>query len=295
MSYLSDSGEAERPRIPEATVARLAVYEHALSLLSPAIQAMSSDELAAAAGVNSTTLRKDLSYVGNYGTRGVGYEVAMLAGRLREILGSSEAHRVALIGIGNLGVALANYSGFLSRGLVIAALFDVDTRKIGQRVGALVVENVSDMTAVCERERISIGVIATPAHAAQEAADALVAAGVRAILAFAPGVLQLPAGIELRKVDLALELQVLAYRAPRRGSSQQHVTDIAGATDAAGVLGETGKDASVSFPDSPLESAKPAPEFEGSDSSLRPSELTSPWPSVDGRRTASPVLSRSAR
>ena len=217
MSQQLDGGGGSRPRpIPEATVARLAAYERALDTLALSKTATSSEELAAAAGVSPATLRRDLSYVGTYGVRGVGYDVAVLTGHINRVLGASRLHRVALVGVGNLGAALANYAGFLSRGLSVAALFDVDAQRVGQQIGGVRVDHVDDIAAVCHRQQITIGVIATPERAAQQAADALVGAGVRAILAFTPGVIQVPADVELRKVDLAVELQVLAFHATQR-------------------------------------------------------------------------------
>ncbi len=214
MSQQSDGDRGGvRPRgIPEATVARLAAYLRALTVMAdlPAGSA-SSEELAAAAGVNSATLRKDLSYLGTYGIRGVGYDIELLTAEIGRALGAHRSHRVALVGVGNLGAALAGYSGFVSRGLEIGALFDIDPARIGRPVGGLMVQHADDIASVCAREGISIGVIATPESAAQAAADALVAAGVRSILAFTPGVITVPDDVDLRKVDLAIELQILAF------------------------------------------------------------------------------------
>ena len=217
MTQQVDRGAGGRPRdIPEATVARLAVYLRALSAMDGDRDAISSDELAAAAGVNSATLRKDLSYLGTYGVRGVGYETAVLIAEIGRALGSQHEHRVALVGVGNLGAALAGYPGFVSRGLTIGALFDVDPRRIGQRAGGIIISDVADIVSTCSREGITIGVIATPEPAAQAAADALVSAGVRAILAFTPGVIHVPDDVDLRTVDLAVELQILAFHESRR-------------------------------------------------------------------------------
>lgn len=206
-----------RRGIPDATVARLPEYLRALTgFAERGITSVSSEELAAAAGVRSAKLRKDLSHLGSYGVRGVGYEVEVLVAEIDRTLGASRQHRVALVGVGNLGAALANYPGFRSRGLCIGALFDVDPHRIGHPVGGIVVEHVDDIVAVCARENISIGVIATPQPAAQSAADGLVRAGIRAILAFSPGVVQVPSDVDLRKVDLAVELQILAFHESRR-------------------------------------------------------------------------------
>ena len=186
--------------------------------------AISSEELAAAAGVNSATLRKDLSYLGTYGVRGVGYGTGVLIAEIGRALGAHRRHRVALVGVGNLGAALAGYPGFLSRGLTIGALFDVDPRRIGSRAGGILISDVADIVSTCSREGITIGVIATPEPAAQSAADALVSAGVRAILTFTPGVVHVPPGVDLRTVDLAVELQILACHESRRQPAEPRPT-----------------------------------------------------------------------
>ncbi|AZI58763.1 redox-sensing transcriptional repressor Rex [Nakamurella antarctica] len=222
ISQLEPDRGGARPRdIPEATVARLAAYLRALTLMADLSAtaksgSASSEELAAAAGVNSATLRKDLSYLGTYGIRGVGYDIELLTAEIGRALGAHRPHRVALVGVGNLGAALAGYPGFLSRGLVIGALFDVDPHRVGQTVGGITVEHFDSIAHVCAREDVSIGVIATPEPAAQAAADALVSAGVRSILAFTPGVITVPADVDLRKVDLAIELQILAFHETRK-------------------------------------------------------------------------------
>lgn len=217
MSQQVDGAPGGRPRdIPEATIARLAVYLRSLTAMDGAKDAMSSEELAHAAGVNSATLRKDLSYLGTYGVRGVGYDTGVLIAEIGRALGSHHMHRVALVGVGNLGAALAGYPGFVSRGLTIGALFDVDPRRIGRQAGGIAISDVADIVSTCAREGITIGVIATPEPAAQAAADALVSAGVRSILAFTPGVIHVPADVDLRTVDLAVELQILAFHESRR-------------------------------------------------------------------------------
>jgi redox-sensing transcriptional repressor len=209
----------ERPRsIPEASVARLAVYLRMLGeLAEQGADTVSSEELAAATGVNSAKLRKDLSYVGSYGTRGVGYDVAVLVEEIERILGLTRKHTIAVVGIGNLGHALANYGGFPSRGFPVAALFDVDADLIGIPVGGIPVNHIDDIPAVCAERGVSIGVIATPIAAAQPVCDRLVSAGVRCILNFAPVVLQVPEDVEVRKVDLAVEMQILSFHVARRG------------------------------------------------------------------------------
>src|SRR5499425_1705780 len=204
--------------IPEATIARLPVYLRVLyTCAEQGIATVSSEELATAAGVNSAKLRKDLSHLGSYGTRGVGYDVDYLIYQVSRELGLTQDWPVAIIGAGNLGRALANYGGFASRGFRIAAVLDVDPEVIGTEVAdGLVVVSAEATEEVVARHGVSIGVIATPATAAQDVCDRLVAAGVTSILSFAPVVLNVPAGVDVRKVDLSIELQILAFHAQRR-------------------------------------------------------------------------------
>jgi redox-sensing transcriptional repressor len=209
-------GRVERS-VPEATVARLAVYLRVLSALAEqGVVTVSSEELATAAGVNSANLRKDLSHLGSYGTRGVGYEVAVLVERIAGTLGLTRHRAVALIGIGNLGHALAGYGGFATRGFHIAALLDADPGRVGERIAGLTVRHIDDLPDVVREHDVAIGVIATPAQAAQEVCDQLVACGVTSILNFAPTVLAVPDGVDVRKVDLAIELQILSFHEQRK-------------------------------------------------------------------------------
>jgi redox-sensing transcriptional repressor len=208
----------DRPRsIPEASVARLAVYLRMLGeLVEQGAETVSSDELAVATGVNPAKLRKDLSYIGSYGIRGVGYEVAALLHQLERALGLGHRQAVALVGIGNLGHALAGYGGFSNRGFPVTALFDVDPDLVGIHINGILVEPVRSIPVLCPQRDVTIGMIATPAPAAQGVCDLLVRAGVRSILNFAPVVLQVPDEVEVRKVDLAVELQILAFHVARR-------------------------------------------------------------------------------
>jgi redox-sensing transcriptional repressor len=207
----------EFPELPEATVARLPEYLRALHHLAEAgCDTVSSEGLARAAGVSSAKLRKDLSQLGSYGTRGVGYEVAILVDQIEHVLGLTQRRNVALIGIGNLGHALAGYAGFASRGFRISALVDVDPRRVGEQLGGLTVTHLDDLAETVAAERIAIGVITTPAQAAQLVAERLVAAGVTSILNFAPCVLDIPDGVDVRKVDLAIELQILSFHERRK-------------------------------------------------------------------------------
>jgi redox-sensing transcriptional repressor len=211
------SAAARLRSIPEASVARLALYLRMLGELAESgAETVSSEELANATGVNPAKLRKDLSYIGSYGIRGVGYEVVALMHQLEGTLGLNHRQAVALVGIGNLGHALAGYSGFGGRGFPVAALFDVDPDLVGIHINGILVEHVDAIPAVCSERGVTIGMIATPGPAAQGVCDLLVAAGVRCILNFAPVVLQVPDEVEVRKVDLAVELQILAFHVARR-------------------------------------------------------------------------------
>ena len=205
--------------IPEATVARLPLYLRALHVLAEGgRQTVSSEALATAAGVNSAKLRKDLSHLGSYGTRGVGYDVATLVHEISIELGLTQHWAVVLVGVGNLGRALAGYGGFATRGLSIAALLDADPGRVGERIGGLAVRHIDDLDEVVRATAVSIGVIATPADAAQDVCDRLVAAGVTSILNFAPAVLAVPGHVDLRKVDLSIELQILSFHEHRKAT-----------------------------------------------------------------------------
>ncbi|MBV9025155.1 MAG: redox-sensing transcriptional repressor Rex [Streptomycetaceae bacterium] len=220
------SGRTHRPAarsrgIPEATVARLPLYLRALTALSErSVPTVSSEELASAAGVNSAKLRKDFSYLGSYGTRGVGYDVEYLVYQISRELGLTQDWSVVIVGIGNLGAALANYGGFASRGFRVAALIDADSAQTGKLVAGLPIRHTDELESIIEESQVSIGVIATPAGAAQEVCDRLVAAGVTSILNFAPTVLSVPDGVDVRKVDLSIELQILAFHEQRKAGEE---------------------------------------------------------------------------
>lgn len=216
--------------VPDATVARLATYLRVLSVMDDVgVDTVSSDELAAAAGVNSAMLRKDLSHLGSYGVRGVGYAVRTLVDHLARTLGLGDQRAVALIGIGNLGQALAGYAGFATRGFRIAALVDADPHRVGTTVRGLRVRDVSELEQIVESEQISIAVIATPASAAQDVCDRLADVGVTAILNFAPTVLSVPDSVDVRKVDLAAELQILSFHEQRKARDVGAGQRVAGA------------------------------------------------------------------
>ena len=215
-----DQGSRRRAVVPEATIARLPLYLRALSLLSDGgRRTVNSEALAGAAGVNSAKLRKDLSHLGSYGTRGVGYDVDDLVAGISRELGVLQRCSVVLVGVGNLGRALAGYAGFASRGLAIEALLDADRSRVGERIGTLVVRHIDDLDDVVAGRGASIGVITTPAAAAQQVCDRLVQAGVTSILNFAPTVLVVPDHVDLRKVDLSIELQILSFHEHRKAEA----------------------------------------------------------------------------
>ena len=206
--------------VPDATVARLATYLRVLATFGDdAISTVSSEELAAAAGVNSAKLRKDLSYLGSYGIRGVGYDVDTLTEEISRTLGLTVHHSVALVGVGNLGQALAGYAGFASRGFRITALLDADPRRVGSEMRGLVVRDIAELEDVLTEHDVTIAVLAVPGAVAQSVCDRLVQAGVSSILNFAPVVLSVPAHVHLRKVDLAAELQILSFHETRKAAS----------------------------------------------------------------------------
>jgi redox-sensing transcriptional repressor len=215
-----DDAERSEPRgrrIPEATVVRLPIYQRILSeLLRSGAATVSSEQLASLARVNAAKVRKDLSLLGSFGTRGTGYDAAFLISQIDRALGVDRDWPVVIVGIGNLGRALVNSEGFSSRGFRVAALFDVAPGVVGEKVGPVTVRHLSDLGELAQIDRPAIGVVATPASAAQEVADALVAVGVTSILNFAPRVLVVPTEVLLRYVDLSIELQVMSFYQSRR-------------------------------------------------------------------------------
>jgi redox-sensing transcriptional repressor len=213
----SGAPAVRRPDVPDATVARLPVYLRALHALADAGRTtVSSEALAAAAGVGSAKLRKDLSHLGSYGTRGVGYVVDELVAHISGALGLGVRRAVVIVGVGNLGHALAGYGGFDDRGFGVVGLLDDDPSRVGEVVGGQVVRHLEELDAVVRAGDVSIGVITTPAAAAQDVCDRLVAAGVTSVLNFAPAVLQVPPGVDVRKVDLSNELQILSFHEHRK-------------------------------------------------------------------------------
>ena len=204
--------------MPGVTVQRLPIYLRCLEGLSSGQEHVSSDQLAELAGVNPAKVRKDLSYLGSFGVRGVGYDVEHLRFQIRVALGLEEDWPVVIVGVGNLGRALANYAGFADRGFNIVGLFDADPAKVGRKVGGLVIESLEDLQQSVRSKGALIGLVTTPAEAAQETADTLAAAGIRSILNFAPTVITPPEGVDIRRVNLSTELQVLSFYLHRRRS-----------------------------------------------------------------------------
>jgi redox-sensing transcriptional repressor len=222
--------------IPEATVARLPIYLRSLLDLAEATGELtvSSEELARRAGVNAAKVRKDLSYLGSYGTRGVGYDVEYLLYQITRELGLTQDWPAALVGIGNLGRALASYKGFSERGFRISALFDVSDDVVGTETGGQIVRHLDELKEVVAEDGICIGIISTPPAAAQEVAERFVDAGVKSILNFAPSVVNVPPDVNVRKVDLSIELQILSFY-------QQRTQAIATAREANRRLGAQGQ------------------------------------------------------
>jgi redox-sensing transcriptional repressor len=206
--------------IPEATIARLPVYHRCLLQLQAEDRpTVSSEQLADLAGVNAAKVRKDLSYFGSYGTRGVGYDVEQLLVEIRRELGLTHDWPCIIVGAGNLGSALAKFAGFTDRGFSVVAVVDTHPDKVGQQLGALTVHHDDELPQLVREHHVVIGIITTPPSAAQEAADTLIGAGVHSILNFAPTVLDVPPHVLVREVDVAVELQILAFHEERRSGA----------------------------------------------------------------------------
>ena len=204
-------------KISGSTVRRLSLYLRFLEQSAAQGRAtMSSGELAQLGGTTSAQVRKDLSFFGSFGKRGLGYAVPELAAKIRDILGLQRAYRVVLVGAGKMGGALAQYRGFRDRGFHIAAIYDTDARKIGSRWNGLVVRDVKHLEADLKKEPSDIAIVVTPADAAQTVVDRLVRGGVKAILNFAPVALTVPSDVEVKAVNMALELETLSYALANR-------------------------------------------------------------------------------
>lgn len=201
--------------LPKATVVRLPRYLRLLEDAATSRDTVKSSELAEAAGVNAANVRRDLSYLDFHGVRGVGYSVYQLRDRIRQELGIADRKRVAIVGAGNLGKALANYGGLGKRGFDVVAVYDSDTRKVGSAVGPVSVQSMGELTADCSDGKFDMAIVAVPDTAAQRVANQLVDAGIQSILNFAPVRLDVPDSVSRRQVDLSMELQVLSYYGAR--------------------------------------------------------------------------------
>ena len=201
--------------LPKATVVRLPRYLRLLDDAATSRDTVKSSELAEAAGVNAANVRRDLSYLDFHGVRGVGYSVYQLRDRIRQELGIADRKRVAIVGAGNLGKALANYGGLGKRGFDVVAVYDSDTRKVGSVVGPVSVQSMEELTADGSDGKFDMAIVAVPDTAAQRVANQLVDAGSQSILNFAPVRLDVPDSVSRRQVDLSMELQVLSYYGAR--------------------------------------------------------------------------------
>ncbi len=203
---------SDRVDIPRKTVYRLSIYQRCLTRLREnGIETVSSEALSRAAGVKSPQLRKDLAYFGNFGTRGLGYNVEMLAGRINQVLGTTRLQPVILVGVGNLGAALLHYGGFNKEGFEIVAAFDLDPTRARTVITSVPIHLMTDLTAFIAAQSVKMAILAVPAAGAQQVVNQLISAGIQAILNFAPVVLEVPEAVVVNNVDLAVELENLSY------------------------------------------------------------------------------------
>lgn len=210
-------------KVPEGTITRLCDYLRVLgSLERRGERTASSDEIGSWAGVKASQVRKDLSYFGEFGRRGLGYEVAGLRAHIQEILGVAQQRPAVVIGAGNLGSALARYPGFAAHGFQIVAIFDSDPERVGQLTGGMPIQSILDLAEAVSLLEAEIAILTVPDRAAQEAAEQVAAAGVKAIVNFAPVLLNLPPGVTVRNVDLAKELEILCYYLPAGDGVAEH-------------------------------------------------------------------------
>ena len=208
-------------QIPDVVIRRLPVYGRALDFIREnGIEHVSSEELGERIGFSAAQIRRDLSYFGEFGKQGKGYNVEFLLGKVKEILQLDRGWNVAVIGAGHLGRALARYEGFQQNGFYIAAVFDHNPKKVGQRYGELVVLGMDQLSAVLDEQQIRIAVLAVPPQAAQHVADQLVAAGIRAILSYVPMMVKVPAHVAIRHIDPVVSLQSMTYYLERPGSEE---------------------------------------------------------------------------
>jgi len=200
------------PKIPEMTIRRLSVYTRCLlQLEEDGVKTVSSEELAERFNLNSAQVRKDLAYFGEFGVRGIGYYVSGLKAELQRILGLDREWQVALVGFGNLGSALFNYKGFAHQGFRISVIFDDDPQKAGRTVDGVPILPLRELPQEAKGRNLQIGIVAVPAEAAPAVADRLVAAGIKAVLNFAPTRLKVPKDVRLQNVDLSIELETLSF------------------------------------------------------------------------------------
>jgi len=205
-------GPHTQQRIPQGVIERLPQYLNVLlHLRGEGRQTVSSAQLSDLAEVNAAQIRRDLAYFGQFGKRGVGYDISLLVDKIQRILGSDHAHRLAIIGAGNLGTAIARYDGLRARGFVVAALFDSDSRKVGHRYGDLIVRDMADLERVVEEQDIRFGVIAVPPEAAQEVADRICKAGIKVILNYSPAFVSVAEDVMLHNTDPVRELLHTLY------------------------------------------------------------------------------------
>lgn len=222
---MSTTGKSSR--IPQGVIERLPNYLNVLlHLRGEGSQTVSSAQLSELSEVNAAQIRRDLAYFGQFGKRGVGYDISLLVDRIQRILGSDHVHRLAIMGAGNLGSAIASYDGLQSRGFRVAGLFDNDARKIGSRVGDLIVRDVSELDRVVGEQAIRFGVIATPASSAQNAADRMCGAGIKVILNYSPAFVSSCDGVTIHNTDPLREmLHTLYYLSRAEGVAGLSHTD----------------------------------------------------------------------
>lgn len=205
-------------KISESTIRRLSKYYRSLEqLISRNTDTVSSDQLAEMDGITSAQVRKDLSFFGTFGKRGLGYNTRALKEQIGEILGLSKEWRVAIVGAGNIGRALVNYGEFRKQGFQVHLIMDSDHSKVGQIIQGLTVESTDHLPELIKKQRIEIAIIAVPSEAAQRVADELMEAGVRAILNFAPISIKAPEGIQVKNENTAIEIEALSYFLTNQG------------------------------------------------------------------------------
>jgi redox-sensing transcriptional repressor len=209
-------------KISESTVRRLSRYYRSLDqLIARNIETVSSDQLAEMDGITSAQVRKDLSFFGTFGKRGLGYNTRLLKQQIGEILGLNKSWNVAVVGAGNIGKALVKYEEFIKQGFFVRLILDADPEKIGTKVGDLTVQDSKKMKELIQSHQIDIGIIAVSANAAQEVADQLVDAGVRAILNFAPVSIKAPENVQVKNENTAIEIEALSFFLNQEGSKKK--------------------------------------------------------------------------